>query len=559
MYCTKCGAKQEDGNVFCTKCGAPVEGAVQQPDGPAQEPEASVPEQPAGVMDTVYCTQCGAILEDGNAFCMKCGAPAGSAVQQPEQPVQRWEPSPPEQPAGMPQYPLNGTPVLAAVPVNSYYAAEFENLRAGQKTKFNWAAFFLGPLNQLYHGSTALFKKTFLPYYIVSMVLNAAILIGLTAAAAGLDLAALLWIGAASPVVLSLLFAWFLVLSIINGASYNRRLFEQTNGDAAAVKKIPKNVWLLIAVSFVWYLILAVIVQVGTDASGNTWTSDHDDERDDAPYSYSDSYDSRDDRDEDRDEDREDDEPDSVPEAPSESVPEPASSAPVQAEPGIDLSEFPDLDPAYTELILRASLVYSSDATSGFDNYCLYGDEAVTVGELLYAALGDYEWINTWDGGQTDSYSVFFELDGLEYELRFSAPYGDAFSNATIQGFYSSSGRMLQDGDYNTANLLARLCQYYHTYVRDIAAYSRVFGIYGEWRSEDGSVVLTLEPSSYAGNDYRIDHVDNVGVYVDITRNNGNIDHRILVLSEDYNTLYIYNNNDTSSPAELMGAYSYVG
>ena len=56
--CTNCGAPLGDGQAFCPKCGTPK----------AAAPKKNV------------CGNCGAELEDGQAFCPKCGHKAGVAI-----------------------------------------------------------------------------------------------------------------------------------------------------------------------------------------------------------------------------------------------------------------------------------------------------------------------------------------------------------------------------------------------------------------------------------------------------------------------------------------------
>ena len=56
--CTNCGAPLDDGQAFCPKCGTPK----------AAAPKKNV------------CGNCGAELEDGQAFCPKCGHKAGIAI-----------------------------------------------------------------------------------------------------------------------------------------------------------------------------------------------------------------------------------------------------------------------------------------------------------------------------------------------------------------------------------------------------------------------------------------------------------------------------------------------
>ena len=57
MYCTSCGAQNQDGMKFCTNCGAPLTG------GAAPAP------------DIITCGACGAPNKPENAFCTECGQP----------------------------------------------------------------------------------------------------------------------------------------------------------------------------------------------------------------------------------------------------------------------------------------------------------------------------------------------------------------------------------------------------------------------------------------------------------------------------------------------------
>jgi acyl carrier protein len=57
MNCTKCGAKNEDGNSYCHSCGEKL----------ALDPAVTA-------APGVNCPQCGSVEPAGNEFCGKCGA-----------------------------------------------------------------------------------------------------------------------------------------------------------------------------------------------------------------------------------------------------------------------------------------------------------------------------------------------------------------------------------------------------------------------------------------------------------------------------------------------------
>ncbi|MBD5102610.1 MAG: zinc-ribbon domain-containing protein [Subdoligranulum sp.] len=224
---------------------------------------------------------------------------------------------------------------------------------------------------------------------------------------------------------------------------------------------------------------------------------------------------------------------------------------------GLDLSEFADLDPAYTQLFLRAMAPSVYSGAEGFEDYCLFGDESVTIGELLYGIFGEHEWIDdSQNYEEADAASVSIDLNGEQYKLYFVNFYG----RITIEGYSGASeGALGLDSEYGTANLLYRLCQYYHTYVRNIPMVSRVSSMYGDWQSEDGSVVLTITPDTYGGDSYEINLISDDGICVNITRSNGNIDSRVLMLSTDLSVMYIYENEFMGYAGELVGTFFRAG
>lgn len=64
MYCTNCGAKIDDDATFCTSCGARVE----KDEPSTQDEPATAGPQPG------TCPHCGAPVEEGASFCTSCGA-----------------------------------------------------------------------------------------------------------------------------------------------------------------------------------------------------------------------------------------------------------------------------------------------------------------------------------------------------------------------------------------------------------------------------------------------------------------------------------------------------
>ena len=94
-FCTNCGAVLQDGYAFCIKCGNPVNATQSIPtsrqdnaishsvnnSAPIQNNsiEKSIPQQNS-TSPASFCTNCGAVLQDGYAFCIKCGKPV-CAVQ----------------------------------------------------------------------------------------------------------------------------------------------------------------------------------------------------------------------------------------------------------------------------------------------------------------------------------------------------------------------------------------------------------------------------------------------------------------------------------------------
>ena len=215
----------------------------------------------------MYCSKCGAKLDDDSAFCPNCGTPCTSEDQAaPLPPVVKTEEKIAQKPseAKVPQ-------TSAGPAANSYYAGEFARIAAGQKSKFNWAAFFLGPYHQLYHGSTRLFKKTFLPYLIVVTILFVVGQIGTFMALSSFSIGSMV-LTLISSVLLVAASVWALVLLIFNGRTYNRKLYEQVQGRAEDVPtRLKPALILLVGYAAAMILVSALISVIGGKMVSNAW------------------------------------------------------------------------------------------------------------------------------------------------------------------------------------------------------------------------------------------------------------------------------------------------
>lgn len=216
----------------------------------------------------MYCSKCGAQLDDESAFCPNCGTPCTS-----EEPAASLPPVVKTEEKIAPEPPVPKGPVTSEGPAaNSYYAGEFAKIAAGQKSKFNWAAFFLGPFHQLYHGSVKLFKKTFLPYMIVMFVVMAAGQISALMTLATFSAGAFV-----STIVTSLLYlaasVWSLILFISNGKKYNQRLYEQVQGRAEEIPARKKPALLLLGIYAGMIILASILISViGGKMVTNAWT-----------------------------------------------------------------------------------------------------------------------------------------------------------------------------------------------------------------------------------------------------------------------------------------------
>ena len=168
MYCLKCGYKIPAGAAFCPNCGAKVqaEEATRHSDVPSNAARPGTEAQP----DTEPSGQ--------------SGQPA--AQTEPKGRPDAVPPASPSVPPAAPQPVQNGAqpaddPLAVMVGKRAdYYLAEFKKIDAGQKTRFNWAAFLLGPMMCFYRRSGELFKKYFLPVYIALLVSSLVLMVGMS-------------------------------------------------------------------------------------------------------------------------------------------------------------------------------------------------------------------------------------------------------------------------------------------------------------------------------------------------------------------------------------------
>ena len=187
MFCLKCGYKIPSGAAFCPNCGTKVQ--AEEPARPSVAPsDAAAKAEPAQPVPETPAQTRSAQSESETAAQPKAAPSAGPSVPPVPQPA-------PDNPQP------SGDPLAAMVGKHTdYYLAEFKKIDAGQKPRFNWAAFLLGPVMCFYRCSGELFKKYFLFVYVALAVSSLILMVGMSsfngsAAAIGavLALAACVW------------------------------------------------------------------------------------------------------------------------------------------------------------------------------------------------------------------------------------------------------------------------------------------------------------------------------------------------------------------------------
>ena len=257
MFCPKCGQKIPSGAAFCPNCGAKVqaEEPVRPSAAPAESATKAEPAQPAPETPA----QTGSAQSASETAAQPKAAPsAGSSVTPAPQPA----PDNP-QPAGDPLAVMVGKHA-------DYYLAEFKKIDAGQKPRFNWAAFLLSDAMCFYRYNVELFKKYFMLYYIlfaVSCIVQSVSMVATTGGG--------IMIGLIGSVVYGIL---ALVVSILNlvmrirfGKNFNREYYNHCKQQMmlpASQRKAgtsAKKMWLFVLVVAVilgvWYAGTTLITQ----------------------------------------------------------------------------------------------------------------------------------------------------------------------------------------------------------------------------------------------------------------------------------------------------------
>ena len=231
----------------------------------------------------MFCHQCGSEVKDGAAFCQKCGAKLAHTNDA-------------QQAAGTKAINNGGQqePVAAAafagqenIPkgpygdgIKPYYLEEFGRIAAGQKPKFNWAAFFLNGWNQLYNGCTKIFCKTFLPLQLVLFAVSLLTTVGILKMNV-----ALMAIG---PILIMVVGVGALILNTLNGINFNRWYYQDVVSNPGK-KRSRKWLWIMIVcevavIVFVQVLVPRILLKSLNDAYSADWL-------DEESYDYGDEYD----------------------------------------------------------------------------------------------------------------------------------------------------------------------------------------------------------------------------------------------------------------------------
>lgn len=269
MYCLKCGYKIPAGALFCPNCGAKV--------------QAASPAQPSAVPSGTAQPETDAQLDTGSSEQNE-----QSTAQTRQEPEGQPEAVPhvgPSVPPVAPQSAQNnaqpaGDPLAAIVGKHAdYYLAEFKKIDAGQKPRFNWAAFFLGPCMCFYRSCHELFKKYYLLYFIlfgISCAIFTASSVSMAYGAFGVDFVLTGIYNVLSAVINTYVF----IMQIRFARNFNREYYnhckQQLEQPASARKPgtSAKKMWLFIlAVAVIWIVWYAATMFITQQVQNAYWDS----------------------------------------------------------------------------------------------------------------------------------------------------------------------------------------------------------------------------------------------------------------------------------------------
>lgn len=182
-----------------------------------------------------FCQHCGTKLEADARFCPNCGslvtAKISSEGRTRPDTVSDTAQEGRTNRAAREKITVQGNTCTGASAKNKKFREQFRSIENGQDPKFSWFSMIFGPFQQLYHKSYSLFLKTYLPPIVFMVLLS-----GLSAYAGMTFNFTLMGVTSVLNIVGLI---WGLVVAILNGKNYSRRLYEQTNGDSEAIPAAP--------------------------------------------------------------------------------------------------------------------------------------------------------------------------------------------------------------------------------------------------------------------------------------------------------------------------------